>query len=652
MRQSDPRRSRAVIIGVSEYAELEDLPSVLPTAHDFADLLTDRELWGLRYPKHCAFLLNPAHPQDVLSAVHAAADAAEETLLVYFAGHGLVSGSTAKDKELHLALTDSTNEKLYTAIPYRQVRELVQRCAARNKVVILDCCYSGLASGTMGETEEDIADLAKVKGTCVMSACPETRRALAPNGERYTAFTGELIRAIRDGIPNDAPTLNMESLYGHVKERLENQKRPVPQLRMTDKGSQIALVHNRGGASPSAQGDEPPSSVPTGPRTPPVGGRRSTRLYAAAAVAALAALAAGVAAAPAAAHVWHWINPRDAGGRCSDRATLLSHSDDLDKKQVSEEKLEGLSALSLTGGTEAVALTDNAAARLFPLRLGPPTALKPRARRATTLRTPGGVDRSKWFDGEGLVVEKSGRTALVASETGPSIQRYRMSDGEPVGEPLPVPRQFRIREKGEAQAGRTLESLAASADGRYLYAAMEGPLAVDGDVRGRNLLRIQRYRGEPGGDYELDRQYAYRTGEGTYLSEIATAGEDRLLTVERQYVLGMGSSIRVYEVPLDGAVDVREKTALYDQHANTFVRSLPLFDLARCPQGTPGAVANDDRTQSNRLLQNVEGMALGPRWTEGPHKGRRPLYLISDDNGSDEQITRLYALSVRLRGDG
>ncbi|CAM5590139.1 MULTISPECIES: hypothetical protein [Streptomyces] len=42
-------------------------------------------------------------------------------------------------------------------------------------------------------------------------------------------------------------------------------------------------------------------------------------------------------------------------------------------------------------------------------------------------------------------------------------------------------------------------------------------------------------------------------------------------------------------------------------------------------------------------------MALGETWTSGRCKGWHPLYLASDDNDSDDQITRLYAFAVKLR---
>ncbi|MGW4593751.1 hypothetical protein ACWEOA_00140 [Streptomyces sp. NPDC004457] len=75
----------------------------------------------------------------------------------------------------------------------------------------------------------------------------------------------------------------------------------------------------------------------------------------------------------------------------------------------------------------------------------------------------------------------------------------------------------------------------------------------------------------------------------------------------------------------------------------------PVVDLATCPVGGRGQVTAPASSARYPLLDNVEGMALGDPWTSGHHKGRHPLYLVSDDNDSDDQITRLYSLAVRPR---
>ena len=57
--------------------------------------------------------------------------------------------------------------------------------------------------------------------------------------------------------------------------------------------------------------------------------------------------------------------------------------------------------------------------------------------------------------------------------------------------------------------------------------------------------------------------------------------------------------------------------------------------LSSQPKPTPG-------TQANPLLDNYEGLAIGPRLPGG----RRSLLLQSDDNFSAGQVTRVVALGV------
>lgn len=372
------------------------------------------------------------------------------------------------------------------------------------------------------------------------------------------------------------------------------------------------------------------------------------------AVAVVLAFVVGLSASPGTAW-WRRRTPQAAGGPCSPTAVLLSHSDGLDRASAAGEPISDLSALALTGPSRAYALTDKEPARIFPVGLGPADHLSPRVDTARTLRHADGRTYSSGIDGEGLVVEKGTNTILVASEEGPSIRRFRLGDGYEQGKPLPIPQRLLTRPKGDAQAGRTIEALAATPDGRYVFAGMESPLSTDGDNAGRNLIRIQRYKGTPGGTYTPDRQYGYETGAGLHLTELAAVGEERLIAVERQFVTGMGNAVRVYDVSLEGAADVTEDDSIYPETSpNRAADDLaeksrePLFDLADCPAGSPGQVTVRGE-QPNPLLENVEGMALGDPITSGKYKGWRQLYLVSDDNNRNpNQITRLYAFAVRL----
>jgi hypothetical protein len=343
----------------------------------------------------------------------------------------------------------------------------------------------------------------------------------------------------------------------------------------------------------------------------------------------------------AAAHPPTGANNGHGSGNCSPDAKFLGFSDSLNKTSYDGQLVAGLSSINVTSPGHALSLVDNvltSPARVFGLKLGTNHG-KPTVgvESMTILRRADGTPyNGQDFDGEGLVAERGGRSILATSEREPSIRRFNLATGKETAS-LPVPARFQVTPAGEAESNGTFESLAASADGHNLYAGMEAPLAPDGADRNR----IIRYAGKSGGEYRVASQYAYKTDPGLSLVELAVVDQNELVSMERTYVPDVGNTIRVFTVSLHRAPDVTKQASLADADDNVFVQKKLLVDLVDCPPS--GAVAN--QPQPNPLLDNVEGLALGGHLPGG----RRQLYLISDDNHSDAQITRLYSLAVELR---
>ena len=287
----DPAASRAVLIGVDTYETLDDLPAVAGNIERLAALLTADDIWGLP-PEHLTVLSNPTSKDDVLDAVHTAATRADDALLLYFAGHGLLTA----DADLRLALPHTDTERLYRGVAYDDVRDLVVHTGrALARVVILDCCYSGSAlTGYMGAAH-GIGNRTMAEGTYVMTSSAETKPAMAPPGEKYTAFTGELLRVIEEGVPGGPDPLPMDLLFTEVRDRLAARTGiPVPQQRARNAGHSIALVRNRW--EPRSADGGVPAAEEVPPLRPPVFGRLARLLHALLVVAAVAGLPFAVAA--------------------------------------------------------------------------------------------------------------------------------------------------------------------------------------------------------------------------------------------------------------------------------------------------------------------------------------------------------------------
>ncbi len=184
-----------------------------------------------------------------------------------------------------------------------------------------------------------------------------------------------------------------------------------------------------------------------------------------------------------------------------------------------------------------------------------------------------------------------------------------------------------------------LEGLALSGDGATLYAAFEAALLQDGptaefgvpsptrillfDLEQRAVTREVLYWTEalprrpivPGGPHMSG------------LVEIAWLTSDRLLALERAFALGAGFSIRLYELDLAPAEDLRARAdfaALADPASVRAVAKELLFDFASAPERP----------------RNLEGMALA---AAGPD-GLRPLLVVSDNNFSATEPTAQFFL--------
>ena len=231
-----------MLIGASRYKKLSALPSVKNNLSALSESLCDPRVWGLART-HCTVVPDPKSNAAMLDPVKTAAEEATDTLLLYYAGHGLID---AHRGELHLALVGSDPDRIYAAVAYDQVRDELLRSRAGRRIVILDCCYRGRALGLMsGGGVSALLNEASAEGTYVMAATAENKAALAPPDETYTAFTAELLQILQNGLPDRDELLELSTIFNHISAAMAMKSRPVPQMRARNTAGQLKLVRNR-----------------------------------------------------------------------------------------------------------------------------------------------------------------------------------------------------------------------------------------------------------------------------------------------------------------------------------------------------------------------------------------------------------------------
>ncbi|MGW5328253.1 caspase family protein [Streptomyces sp. NPDC004014] len=273
MRQSGPRfpdaaASRAVLIGCGDFDDIDlpAIPAVKSNITDLRSVLTD-QTHGILPPEHCRVLTDPADHRSVGMALAQAAREAEDLLLVYYTGHGLLD----EDGLLHLALSSTDPAHVgFTGVPADLLKRHLGRARARLRILVLDCCFSGRAVTAMTESGSLLSAQLDVSGTYTLTSTTATAPSHAPPGQRHTAFTAALLDAL-----NQPEPLTLDDIHQHINTVLHGMGLPRPQRRSVNAAGDLALV--RGPVQPHAgpqTGSEEEVRFRKAPPHPPTMSRR------------------------------------------------------------------------------------------------------------------------------------------------------------------------------------------------------------------------------------------------------------------------------------------------------------------------------------------------------------------------------------------
>jgi hypothetical protein len=248
-RLADRSASRAVLIGIHGYAAgggLAQLPAVERNITALRDALCDEAVWGLT-AAGCRVLGPEADGSDVMRAIDAAVNEATDTLLIYYAGHGLLHPDRPAD--LHLALHDSNEQQMWRALPYAHIRDEVRSAYRRRGLkcaVVLDCCFSGAAvEGGMSARATLLKQAADIDGVCVLTSSAATELAYSLPGEELSAFTGAMLGLLRTGVLGAGPELDFGTVHARLHRLLSTREHPQhPQLGAHNSGERIAVFRN------------------------------------------------------------------------------------------------------------------------------------------------------------------------------------------------------------------------------------------------------------------------------------------------------------------------------------------------------------------------------------------------------------------------
>ncbi|KAA2251372.1 caspase family protein [Solihabitans fulvus] len=232
-----PRRSNsaAVLVGTATYTEgLPPMRCVANNITDLHDAITGPA--GVVDPARVTRIVDESDPAVILERLDHGAARPLDLLLFYYAGHGVLGAGQHERQQLCLALphsVDRPDRAARTSLPFDAVLQALGGVRARHRVVILDCCFAGLAVDTAGTAD-----------THVLAATDRVERARFAQGARVTDFTRELVRLLDNGIADGAEHLDLASVYRRLAVVLAAEGLPRPTQCAVNSTGDLAIARN------------------------------------------------------------------------------------------------------------------------------------------------------------------------------------------------------------------------------------------------------------------------------------------------------------------------------------------------------------------------------------------------------------------------
>ncbi|WP_276310118.1 caspase family protein [Nocardioides speluncae] len=241
---TDGTRARwaALLVGTARNdAGMTTLPTVRNNLDDLREVLTDSSLVGMD-PSNVDVVVDPNSEHEVLDPLSRLADRDLDFLLFYFAGHG----QTDEEGHLFLATTQTPNRAdglEWRSVEFRRVQRVIRRAVADVRLMVLDCCFAGRALDVMSSADAVVRGAVGTAGAVTWVASPASETAMAPAGERHTAFTGAILGHVTGDLRTpEADFLTLDTLVRRTRETLRSQGRPEPQVQAQGSGLDLPLV--------------------------------------------------------------------------------------------------------------------------------------------------------------------------------------------------------------------------------------------------------------------------------------------------------------------------------------------------------------------------------------------------------------------------
>ena len=203
---------KALVIGIDDYPSVP-LNGCVNDANSMTELLQTNGDGSPNF--EVSQLNNISTKAEWLDSLEKLFDGSADIALFYFSGHGSDEGSG------YLVTPDFKRRDL--GVPMTEILRLANHSNCGNKIIILDCCFSGKVgeSGVIQGTEAFLGE-----GVTIMSASMRNEVSMEASG--HGVFTNLLLQGLRGSASDITGKITPASLYSFIDQSLGAwEQRPV-----------------------------------------------------------------------------------------------------------------------------------------------------------------------------------------------------------------------------------------------------------------------------------------------------------------------------------------------------------------------------------------------------------------------------------------
>jgi Caspase domain len=197
---------KALVVGMSNYRGEKELRACVNDANEVSNLL--KKNWDNTGNFQVLKKLNPDSTEELLVALNDLFKDPNEVALFYFSGHGILNAMGTAN----IATLDATHD--LSGIPMSYILGLANKSPALNRIIILDCCFSG----SIAEPQKFYQSEPLCQGVTVLTACSEFEAAIALN--EFSTFTSLMIEALKGGAADLNGEITPGSIYSFIDQAM------------------------------------------------------------------------------------------------------------------------------------------------------------------------------------------------------------------------------------------------------------------------------------------------------------------------------------------------------------------------------------------------------------------------------------------------